>query len=92
VGVAFLVVVAVEGQRGGPFTFENIFFEVISALGTVGLSAGITPLLSVASRLVIIFVMFAGRVGFMTLTVALSSRNHNDDVNIRYPEARFMVG
>ena len=92
VGVAFLALVAIEGQRGGPFTFENIFFEVISAFGTVGLSGGITPQLSAASRIVIIFVMLAGRVGFMTLVVALSSRRHNDDANIRYPEARFMVG
>ena len=92
VGVAFLAVAAIEGARGGVFTFENIFFEVLSAFGTVGLSCGITPHLSAASRLIIIFVMFAGRVGFMTLVVALSSRKHQDEVNIRYPEARFMVG
>lgn len=92
VGVAFLAVVSIEARRGGLFTFENIFFEILSAFGTVGLSCGITPYLSAASRLIIIFVMFAGRVGFMTLVVALSSRKHNDEVNIRYPEARFMVG
>ncbi len=92
VGFAFLVVVSIEGQRGMPFTFENILFEVLSAFGTVGLTAGLTPLLSVASRIVIIFVMFAGRVGFMTLVMALSSRGHNNECNIRYPEARFMVG
>ncbi len=92
VGVAFLAVTAVEGRRGGPFTFENIFFEVLSAFGTVGLSCGLTPYLSAASRLILIFVMFAGRVGFMTLVVALSSRRHKDELNIRYPEARFMVG
>ncbi len=92
VGMAFLAVAAIEGTRGGIFTFENIFFEVLSAFGTVGLTCGITPQLSAVSRLIIIFVMFAGRVGFMTLVVALSSRKHKDDVNIRYPEARFMVG
>ena len=92
VGVAFLAVAAIEGARGGLFTFENIFFEVLSAFGTVGLSCGITPYLSAASRMMIIFVMFAGRIGFMTVVVALSSRKHKDEVNIRYPEARFMVG
>jgi len=91
-GITFLVLVSIEANRGGPFTFENIFFEVLSAFGTVGLSAGITPMLSIASRIVIIFVMFAGRVGFMTLAVALSNRGHSDECNIRYPEARFMVG
>jgi trk system potassium uptake protein TrkH len=92
VGVAFLVMVTIEAHRGGMFTFENILFEVLSAFGTVGLSSGITPTLTAASRLVLVFVMFAGRVGFMTLVVALSSRNHKEEVNIRYPEARFMVG
>jgi trk system potassium uptake protein TrkH len=92
VGCAFLALAAIEGQRGGLFTFENIFFEVLSAFGTVGLSSGITTQLSIASRIVIIVVMLAGRVGFMTLVVALSSRRHKDEVNIRYPEARFMVG
>ena len=92
VGFAFLALVGIEGGRGDPFTFENIFFEVLSAFGTVGLSCGLTTQLSAASRIVIIFVMFAGRVGFMTLVVALSSRRGKDDINIRYPEARFMVG
>lgn len=92
VGAAFLAVAAIEGARGGLFTFENIFFEVLSAFGTVGLSCGITPYFSAASRMIIIFVMFAGRIGFMTVVVALSSRKNKDEVNIRYPEARFMVG
>jgi trk system potassium uptake protein TrkH len=92
VGFAFLIVVGIEGKRGGLFTFENIFFEVLSAFGTVGLTSGLTPQLSAASRMVIIFVMFAGRGGFMTMVVALSRRNHKEAAIVRYPEARFMVG
>ena len=72
--VASLVLLGIEGSRGGLFTFDNIFFETFSAFGTVGLSAGLTPMLSGPSRLIIMIVMFAGRVGLMTLTLALANR------------------
>ena len=90
--VASFALMGIEGQRGGLFTPENIVFEVVSAFGTVGLSAGLTPLLSIASRIILIFVMFVGRVGLITLVVALSLRSRKDDANLRYPEERFMVG
>ena len=96
-GIAFVFVVGfalllIEGQRGGLFTFENLFFETFSAFGTVGLSSGITPSLSLASRILIMISMFAGRVGLMTLTFALANRRQTNNTNIRYPEERFMVG
>lgn len=88
----FFALLAIEGQRGGLFTFENIFYEAFSAFGTVGLSTGITPMLSTPSRLIIMVSMFAGRVGLMTLTFALANRTQKNNANIRYPEERFMVG
>ncbi len=52
-------------------TFKNgieyIVFEVISAFGTVGLTMGLTPDLTVFGKLVIIFLMFVGRVGVYTV-------------------------
>ncbi len=45
------------------FTFNNVFFEVTSAFGTTGLSAGITPLLTVRAKWVIIILMMIGQVG-----------------------------
>ncbi|MDD5018112.1 MAG: TrkH family potassium uptake protein [Eubacteriales bacterium] len=89
---ASFILIAIEGQRGGLFTFENIFFEAFSAFGTVGLSSGITPMLSGASRVIIMIIMFAGRVGLMTLTLAFANRSQMHAANIRYPEERFMVG
>lgn len=89
---ASLALMGIEGPRGGLFTSENIVYEVVSAFGTVGLTTGITPLLGSASRLILIFVMYVGRVGLLTLVVALSLRSRKDDANIRYPEERFMVG
>lgn len=73
-----------------PFEFMSVLFEVVSAFGTVGLSVGITPDLSALGKLLIIFMMFVGRVGPVTLTLAFGQRLK--PVNIRYPEGRVMVG
>jgi trk system potassium uptake protein TrkH len=54
--------------------FDQNFFEVASAVGTVGLSMGITPGLSALGKLVVIVLMFSGRVGPMTLGTALFTR------------------
>ncbi|MCO8127129.1 TrkH family potassium uptake protein [Acidimicrobiia bacterium EGI L10123] len=68
----------------------DLMFEVISALATVGLSANITPLLSVTSQLVIIVLMIIGRVGPITLFAALVLREH--DRLYRHPEERPIIG
>ncbi|HMV76520.1 MAG TPA: potassium transporter TrkG [Leptospiraceae bacterium] len=52
-------------------SFLDICFEAVSAFGTVGLSKGITSNLSTASKSVLCFVMFAGRVGILTILIAL---------------------
>jgi trk system potassium uptake protein TrkH len=56
------------------FDFLSILFETISAFGTVGLSTGITPELSLAGKILIVMTMFAGRLGPLTLTLALVKR------------------
>jgi trk/ktr system potassium uptake protein len=68
----------------------DLMFEVISALATVGLSANLTPLLSVTSQLVIIALMIIGRVGPITLFAALVLREH--DRLYRHPEERPIIG
>ncbi|MFV8754931.1 TrkH family potassium uptake protein [Nannocystaceae bacterium ST9] len=69
--------------------FEVLAFEVVSALGTVGLSLGLTGSLSATGKLVIIATMFIGRVGPLTLALALGRRS---PPAIAYPETRIMVG
>jgi trk system potassium uptake protein TrkH len=69
--------------------FHVLAFEVVSALGTVGLSLGITPNLSVMGKFVIIATMFIGRVGPLTLALALGRRSPSP---LAYPETRLMVG
>jgi trk system potassium uptake protein TrkH len=53
--------------------FIKLLFEVCSAFGTVGLTAGITSTLSVAGKLVIILTMFVGRCGPLTIALAVAS-------------------
>ncbi len=69
---------------------SDLMFEVISALGTVGLSANLTPLLPVPSQLVVIFLMLIGRVGPITLFAALVLRAR--DRLYRHPEERPIIG
>ncbi|MCC2253075.1 TrkH family potassium uptake protein [Ruminococcus sp. CLA-AA-H200] len=71
------------------YSFIQLFFEVVSAFGTVGLSTGITPDLSVAGKLVIIFVMFTGRVGAFTL---LSMWIDRAEPNARYSTEQVVIG
>ncbi|MFL5728137.1 MAG: TrkH family potassium uptake protein [Cytophagaceae bacterium] len=81
----FLLCITEEGAG-----FLNLTFEQVSAFGTVGLSTGITPKLSVAGKLIIITSMFVGRVGILTLALTLSRRVLI--TSYRYPSAHVMIG
>src|SRR3546814_477217 len=77
--VALLALVVLVGATmlllaTSPLGRSALFFEAVSALGTVGLSTGITPLLSTASQLLVIGLMLLGRVGPPTLFDALVLR------------------
>jgi len=65
-------------------------FEATSAFGTVGLSMGLTPELSELGRLLIIFTMFAGRLGPLTVAFAISKRREKD--SYRHPKGNIMIG
>lgn len=91
-----VVVVAVGGlSLSEDFTFMEILFETVSAFATVGTTLGITPFLSITGKILIIIVMFIGRLGPITMAVALMVRQGNKDGsngNIQYPEEKVMVG
>jgi len=80
------------GDMAEKFSFINILFEATSAFGTVGLSTGVTPYLTYTSRIALILTMFAGRVGPLTLALALAQSPYRAKANIRYPEDKLMVG
>lgn len=69
--------------------FLDLLFEAVSALSTTGLSRDLTPSLSKPSQLILIMMMFAGRLGPLTLVYSLSTRRHS---RVRYPAAEFPVG
>ena len=70
-------------------TLLSIAFECFSAYSTVGLSVGITPYLSDASKLVIIATMFIGRVSMLTILIALLRRVKH--LNYKYPKEEIMM-
>lgn len=70
--------------------FIKILFEVVSAFGTVGLSTGITPSLSIAGKSIIIFTMFAGKIGVLGLVLSLIQKSKPEI--IKYPVEKIMVG
>ena len=72
-----------------PFSLQKITFEVFSALGTVGLSLGITPELSMIGKFVIIICMFLGRLGPLTFAYLVISRTEE---RYTYPEEDIMIG
>ena len=71
-------------------SFVNLLFEVTSAFGTVGLSTGITPNLSTIGKVLIMFTMFAGRIGTLTLLMALALSPRQS--SLRYPEGKIIIG
>jgi Trk-type K+ transport system membrane component len=71
-------------------TIMDLIFEEVSALGTVGLSMGITPHLSAIGKSIVILSMLIGRVG--TLTIAFSFGNKVISSDYKYPEGHTLVG
>lgn len=79
------------GFSDSKFLFIDLLFEIVSAIGTVGLSIGITPYLSIFGKLVIIFLMFIGRVGPITIAYSLYFRKRND-TKIKHPSVDVIAG
>lgn len=73
-----------------PYEFFHLFFEVMSGFGTVGLTIGITPHLTDLSRMLLMLTMFIGRVGVLTVAVALAKINQ--ETAGKYIEERIIIG
>lgn len=72
--------------------YMDVSYEVASAIGTVGLSRGFTATLPWAGKLLIIFVMYMGRIGPITLAMAVTSRSKEANTSIERPEKRIIIG
>ena len=81
-------------QAGSTHNPDNIFklaiFETVSALGTVGLSMGFTPYLSVMGKIIIITTMLIGKVGILTFAHSLAAAKGKKE--IIYAEESIMIG
>jgi len=85
ISVCCLLILFIEDSN---FTFMEVVFESISAFATVGLSLGITTLLSSSSKIIIMILMFVGRLGPLTLVSSRRIRN----INIEYIEEDILIG
>lgn len=90
VATTFLVILFVEPD--GSVDSADALIEAFSAFGTVGVSCGLTPSLSWVSQLVLIFTMFIGRVGPVSLAIAITARNEGHHAGEILPEGKVMVG
>ena len=86
--LVFSVTFALLITEGGELI--HMFFEAMSAFGTVGLSTGVTGTLTPMGRVILIVTMFAGRVGPLTLVFALARSMKKDPV--KYTSERILIG
>ena len=85
--VAAVSVLGIELVQGLPL--PDVLMEVFSALGTVGLSTGLTRELNTVSRIVIMILMYSGRVGSLTVLLSVSERKPR--ANLRNPAEKIIV-
>jgi trk system potassium uptake protein len=86
--VGIVALLAVE-----PFSFMDLAFEATSAIATVGLSTGITSSLSSAGKLIIIALMYLGRIGPLTLMLSVGRHPKMSKANdLTYPSANILIG
>jgi len=72
------------------FSFDSILFETFSALGTVGLTTGITPILTIPGKLILTIAMFVGRLGPLALMAFLVARQRHTE--LEYPHEPVKLG
>lgn len=85
-----IVVTMILSYTEKDVSFIALFYETVSALGTVGLTMGLTPELSSVGKILIMLMMYLGRVG--TLTVLLSLTKKKVNTGIKYPEGKILIG
>ena len=93
--VSIVIVLALFGGiflcATSPIGFTDALYESVSALATVGLTAGVTPSLSTASQLLIIVYMYFGRVGVLTISLGFLMGDKADE-RFRYATTNLLIG
>lgn len=83
IAVFFICYMETENMR-------DIIYESISAISTVGISTGITPDFTIVSKLFIACLMYTGRIGGMTIVLAIAENSHK--VKLERPEEKILIG
>lgn len=93
--VAIMAALALAGAvvicATSPVGFVDALFETVSALGTVGLTAGVTTSLSIPAQLIIIVFMYFGRVGILTISLGFMMGNKAED-RFHYAHTNLLIG
>lgn len=87
---ALIGITFAEQHAHANLNFLDFFFEATSALGTVGLTAGLTAAASTFTRAILCALMYLGRAGIMTIALAIGGRT--EEPAIRYPEGNILIG
>ena len=70
----------------------SIIYEVVSAISTVGVTMGITSSLPALSKIILCCLMFFGRVGILTVALSLMRNQSGSEPNVKYPDAKMLIG
>lgn len=90
-----VVMMQIEGAALSPgedVSFVTLLFETSSAFSTCGLTMGITTTLSSASHILLMILMFLGRIGIFTVTVTAFSKSVEDTSAVRFPVTKMLIG
>ncbi len=87
INIILLFLIEVEKNA----SFIDLLFEVVSAFGTVGLSRALTPILKDFSKYLLILTMFLGRVGPLTMAMAMTGKIRKKE-KFKYPEENILIG
>lgn len=89
IGIFALLITEQASIEAGNFGLMDIIFENVSAAGTVGLTTGITPYLTMSGKIIIIATMFVGRCGTLTIAYLFGKQVIS---NYKYPKGHLMIG
>jgi trk system potassium uptake protein TrkH len=81
-----------EAHIAYPHSAADVMFEVSSALGTVGLSTGLTPHLTGFGKIVLILCMYIGRIGPLTLVLSVVHKSRTANERIQFPNEEVLIG
>jgi trk system potassium uptake protein TrkH len=88
--ITVTMILSITEQKS--ISFEHLLYEATSAFATVGLTLGLTTKLTFVGKVIISLTMYAGRVGPLTIILALAKTKNSKSGTIKYPEDKILIG